>query len=159
MSDIRCEREDELMAALAEEGLNASLREHADSCPDCAEVLLVDAFFSHEAKVAQAAADPAQPGYLWRQAERLARKERVAKAMRPIALIQRAAGAAAAAMAAIGALVSWPALKGWVGGLQLSSADHLALPAAVSAPVLLLMSGTLAVALVALGLYSQWADS
>jgi hypothetical protein len=106
MSGSTCEREQELLAAVASAEVPDELRQHAAGCAECSEVLLVATFLRREAAATAQAALP-DPAYLWWRALRDRRSAAAERATRLITIVQRAALLCAALL--VVPLVRW----GW----------------------------------------------
>jgi hypothetical protein len=87
MSQIQCEKENEIREASRSGLWTPTLREHASHCAACAEVTFVAAFLLHEAEIANS--DPHLPtsGLIWWKAQLAAKNAALARATRPITLV------------------------------------------------------------------------
>lgn len=89
MNPAGCEREQDIARAVRSGLWNAELREHAAGCEACAETMAVAAFL-------QSGEDPAatvpEAGLMWWRLELRARREKRARALRPLVIAERAAG-------------------------------------------------------------------
>lgn len=106
MTSDPCGREAEILEAVAADRVPGHLREHAASCPQCSECLLVASFLRQAAS--QALAEIPQlpdPGYLWWRAGVERRAAASKRATFVITVAQRFAVIAAAVVAV--PLVGW----------------------------------------------------
>ncbi len=159
MSELLCERTDEILAAVRTESWSDALRDHAGRCPVCADALLVETLMAEEGRAALAEAEVRLPdaGPVWRRSRLADRRRDVERATLPIAVVQKISWACGAAGAAFAAWHSAPILGRWIDGLgELLRwrAPHLAAHGE---------AGLLAVAAVVLfgvlfGVYSEWAE-
>jgi hypothetical protein len=126
-----CEREREVARAVRSGLWSAELREHAAGCEACGEAMAVAAFL-------QSGEDPVVPeaGLMWWRLELRARREKHARAMRPLVVAEGVA-AALVGLSCVAGLVwlstVWPALgltAGIAGGVLAVSAGSALLLAA-----------------------------
>lgn len=155
MSASTCEREQELLAALASSEVPDELRQHAAGCAACSEVLLV-ATFLRRAGAATAPAPLPDPAYLWWRATRDRRTAAVERATRLITIVQQAAFLCAALLVVPLVRWGWPHLAHWLGALNLSALAP-ELPASAGNPLLVIaISATLLAVLALLDLRGGW---
>ncbi len=159
MSETRCERTDEVLAAARTERWSEPLRDHAERCPDCADALLVETLLGAESRMALVEAEARIPdaGAVWLRGRLAVRHRGVERATLPISIVQTIAWACGAAGAAVGAWRALPALRGWfegLGGLLEWRAPHLASHGEAG---VVAAAGVVLVA-VLFGVYSEWAE-
>lgn len=158
MSRPRCPRTAGLVAAAAFAGAacDAEAADHAASCRECADALLVASFLAGESAAALAEAAPPDPAVVLWRSRRRDREQAAARALRPIAVCERLAGTlAAAAGAALG--LSW--LGGGVGDLGAGlGLVPLAAAAGDLAGALPVIGVALLLAAAGGGVYLAWAD-
>jgi len=155
MSDSTCEHEQELLAALAAAEVPDELRQHAASCAECSEVLLVATFLRREAAATAQAALP-DPAYLWWRALRDRRSAAAERATRLITIVQRAAIFSAALLLVPLVRWGWPHIAHWLGALHLRALAP-ELPASAGNPFLVVgISATLLAVLALLDLHGAW---
>lgn len=124
-----CERETELIAALgALAPLDEDLTRHAGVCAACGQVRAV-----WEAMRGIAGADAgvehavlSAPGLIWWRAQLAARRKAVAKAERPVRVMQWAFAAAS--------VIALPVCAAWLAGSQAGGLTALAVLAFLAAP-------------------------
>lgn len=152
-----CEFEGNILQALATGDWPEELRHHADSCPACSDVLLVAGFLQAEQSQTAAASPLPDAGRAWWTAQRRLREEKVRRATRPIALVERIS-LGLAALGGIAALLwLWPELKAGWGWLQLAW-KHVLPAAAPSASQMLFLGGGLLLLVLLFGVYVVWAE-
>jgi len=95
---MNCEREPEIVRALAAGSLPAQLREHLAACPACSEAALVSDCLRQTMSEEEATVTPA--GLAWWKAQLRLRREAEERATRPLVWAE---GAAAALVLAAGA--------------------------------------------------------
>lgn len=105
MKPTGCEHESAVVRAVRSGHWSEALREHAAGCDACGEAMAVAAFL-HES----AAPAVPEPGLMWWKLELRARREKAARAMRPIVIAERAAACLMGA-ALLGGIV-------WLGSLS-----------------------------------------
>jgi len=155
MSGSTCEREQELLAAVASAEVPDELRQHAAACAECSEVLLVATFLRREAAATAQAALP-DPAYLWWRALRDRRSAAAERATRLITIVQHAAILSAALLLVPLVRWSWPHLARWLGALHLGALAP-ELPASAGNPFLVVgISAALLAALALLDLHGAW---
>jgi hypothetical protein len=150
MSRVACSRERELLDALAAGHVSEELRNHAASCGECSESLLVGSFLRRGA--AEAMSDPPplpDAGYLWWRARLDRRAAASERATRVITLVQRAALVSAGLLTVPIFRWAWPHLR---AGLDAVNPAALApsLPAEAGRPGLVIAVSLLVVASIAL---------
>lgn len=155
MSGTICGREPELLAAMAAGELPEALRQHAVSCAECAETLLVATFLRREA-AATARAPLPDPAYLWWRAGLARRSAAARRATRLITIVQQAAILSAALLVVPLVRWSWPHLAHWLGALNLRALAP-ELPASAGNPFLVIaISATLLAVIALLDLHADW---
>jgi hypothetical protein len=155
VSGSTCDREQELLAAVASAEIPDELRQHAAGCTECSEVLLVATFLRREITVAAPAPVP-DPAYLWWRATRDRRSAAAERATRLITIVQQAAILSAALLAVPLVRWSWPHLAHWIGALNLGALAP-ELPASAGNPLLVIaISATLLAVLALLDLHGEW---
>jgi hypothetical protein len=87
MSQIQCEREDEVWEACRSDLWTSALREHASYCTACAEVVIVAEFLLHEAEIAGSDAHLPTSSLIWWRAQLVAKNAALTRATRPITLV------------------------------------------------------------------------
>lgn len=158
MSRPRCPHTADLVSAVRFRGTApaapaAERAAHAASCRECADALLVASFLAGEAAAALAEAAPPDPAVVLWRARRRQREQTAARALRPIAVWERLAGAlAAAAGAAVG--------FSWLGGAGIGGPGSVPLAAAAGelASALPVIGVALLLAAAGGGVYLAWAD-
>jgi len=163
MSDLLCQRTDEVLAAARTGSWSDALRKHAARCPACGDALLVETLLAEEGRTALSEAEIRMPdaGVVWRRV-RLAerrddRRREVERATLPIAVVQRIAWACGAAGGAFAVWHSLPVLSRWFDGLGRFlewRAPHITDhgEAGLLAVAVLVLFGVL------FGVYSEWAE-
>jgi hypothetical protein len=155
VSASSCEREQELLAALASSEVPDELRQHAAGCAECSEVLLVATFLSR-ARAATAPAPLPDPAYLWWRASHDRRSAAVERATRLITIVQRAAFLCAALLVVPLVRWGWPHVAHWFGALNLGALAP-ELPASAGNPLLVIaISATLLAVLALLDVHGTW---
>jgi hypothetical protein len=113
MIPATCEFEPEVLAAALEsrwpDGVEAQLREHASSCPVCAEAALVAVAIGDDRDAIRPEITIPDSGRVWYLAQLRARREAIAAADRPITIVQTMALACATGLlgACFGATSGW----------------------------------------------------
>ncbi len=117
-----CAREAEVLEALASDAAiqnwDAGLREHAERCTICRDIVAVALPLLQEHHVAVEVAHPPSSGVVWWRAQMRARQEAARAATRPITVLQGVAAAAAVALFAVLLSATAPTLSGWLGGMS-----------------------------------------
>jgi hypothetical protein len=116
-----CAREAEALETVLGGGwpscADADLRAHVESCPVCADVVLVAVAMRDEQVLACQQAQVPSAGLVWWRAERRARQEAARAAARPMTFVQViAATCGVGALATIAGMVS-PWVRSMLGGL------------------------------------------
>jgi hypothetical protein len=129
-----CEREHEIVE-LIQSGqwppVDGELRAHADGCPLCAELSDIAARLHDDRADAFRDARVPTSGQVWWRATVRTRAEAMAKAARPITLLQGVAAACAAGICAAVITLAWPSLHPLL--VSLASPESGASPTATSA--------------------------
>ena len=119
---MNCEREIEVVNALMDgrwpDGCEPSLREHADACGLCAEVVLIAGALRAEHRAAMQEAVPPPSGAVWWRAQRRARQEALEIAARAITTMQATSVAVAAAVALTIAGFTRDTWTGWIARIS-----------------------------------------
>ncbi len=151
-----CPRTRDALARSREE-LSQDLRDHLDECEICADALAVEGFLQIANSDSPRLNQLPDPTTLWWRSRHLEQEGRIARATQPIRLLERVAFVAGAAGVAIGVTMVWPALRStaadWVTSLTAAAQSS-----AASSGSQALLFGTAILAMVAVGLYSQWAE-
>jgi hypothetical protein len=146
-----CEFEPEVLAAALQsrwpDRVDAQLREHAATCPICAETALVAGAIDQAGEESRAMAALPEAGRVWWLAQLRARREALQAAARPITLIQLIAFACATGLlgacfgACFGATSSWfqSALR-WIHAQPVTGllTEHALLAAGLAAVIVLI---------------------
>ena len=88
MSRIYCNQEEKVLEALRSGAWDPELRRHADTCAVCADLVLAAEFLQYEAAPAEAEPTLPDAGLIFWKAQLAARRAAVARATRPIALVE-----------------------------------------------------------------------
>lgn len=150
MSRTPCGREHELLDAIAAGRVSEELRNHAASCGECSESLLVGSFLRHGAAEEMSTLPPLpDAGYLWWRARLEQRAAASERATRVITLAQRAAILSAGLLTIPVVRWAWPHLR---AGFEAVNPAALApsLPAEAGRPGLVIAVSLLVVASLAL---------
>ena len=157
-----CENEAAVAKAAASGLLTEALREHANRCEVCAEVLLVSRYLQQESGAAMLEAEVDSPlpdgGRIWWKAQLAARREAVERAGKPIAIVERVSLALGAVTAAAFLLWAWPQVQGWSNLLRFAWLQSESFGLSAQPLYLLAAGGAMLVALVSLGAYAVWAE-
>ena len=157
MSATRCRYEQDVLAALRQGSWQESLRAHAVACPLCAEVAFVGGLLLDEARAAEAEAPLPDPGRIWLAARVRARRLRVSRATRPIAVAQWVAAACAVAVTAVCLTRLEPHLGRWLAAVR-PPAPGLLSGLAFFQGVLLLAASAGFVVLAGYALFTSWRE-
>jgi hypothetical protein len=118
-----CPREQEILDALAAdaavENWTADLREHAEACEICRDVVAVALPLLQEHRAVVATAQPPSSGVVWWRAQMRARHEAAAMATRPITVVQALAVVAGTVVLLAILSAAAPVFSGWLGDLSL----------------------------------------
>jgi len=159
MKDESCVHEEAVMEALRSGRWEDSVREHASACLECRDLVLVSRFMR---AVAEAAARPSPlptPESIWVKARLMQRREAAERALRPLALAERAAFGVAALTLIAGAFWLWPHVQSWLTGWGLLGPQGLSLSGPIPLPASWIFAtgvGLLMTSLV-VTLYDSWA--
>ena len=115
MSDLSCDREQEVIAALRSGALGPDVLRHSSTCSVCADVVAVTEFLQGEARLASQLPLP-DASLIWRKAQLRSRREALATAIRPIQVFTTLAYVAGA-VAALWLVVSVAGLPAWLSEL------------------------------------------
>ena len=152
-----CPRTREALARARDE-LPQTLREHLHECEICADAVAVEDFLRVASSSSPRLNQLPDPITIWWRSRHLDQEGQIARATQPIRLLERIAFVAGAAGVAVGATMVWPALRStatsWLNSLA-AGARHTA---SASSGTQVLLFGTAILAMVAVGLYSQWAE-
>ncbi len=174
MGLLHCDREQQVLEAVRSgrgpADWDEPLRAHVAACAICRDVALVSAFLLQESEWAAAEVRLPDPELVWWKAQLLARRAAAERAVLPIALTEKLAGAGAVALFLTGIVLNWSYVLDWS---HLPSALRWLtdfLPTNVSRfpdlfqdlwslqmPLLLATGGSLLL-LLALSLYAVWAE-
>ena len=114
MNTIECAREHEVVAVVLSgrwpEGSDRELREHADACPICGDVVAIAPVLRQDQRGADVQVPAA--GQVWWRAAIRARSDAARDAARPMVWLQAIAGAGAAGAALAGVSMMWPRIQG-----------------------------------------------
>ncbi len=114
MSAIECTREHEVVAAVMSgrwpEGCDIELRDHADACPVCGDVVAIAPALRHDLRYGDVQVPAA--GQVWWRAAIRARAEAARAAARPMVWLQALTGAGAVGVTLAGVSMAWPKLQG-----------------------------------------------
>jgi len=158
MSARSCPHEQEVLAALRRDSWSESLRAHVAACPVCSEVAFVGIFLLDEARGAEVEAPLPDPGRIWLEARMRSYRLKVARATRPITVVQRVAGVCAAAVAIAVAAQLEPHLGRWLAWLRPPSTG-LASGLSYLHGVLLLVASAGFLIVAGYTLFSAWRES
>jgi len=122
MSATNCPHEQEVLAAVRSDSWPRMLRAHVVSCPVCSEVAFVSGLLLNEACGAEVEAPLPDPGRIWFEARTRSYRLKVARATRPITVVQWVAGACAGAVAIAVAAQLEPHVGRWLAWLRPPSA-------------------------------------
>ncbi len=111
-----CERERDVVDALAAGVWPEELRDHLAGCASCAEAALVAQALCDAAAVPTKTPLP-DAGVIWRAAQRRQRQAEVNRAMRPIRLMVGAAAGGSLLAAVAGLAMFWPAFTAQAAGI------------------------------------------
>ncbi len=154
MKQMACQNEDRVLEALgqglAPEGFEKSLREHVADCDACKEIVALVAAFQSDNAELQAAAPVPEAGVIWWRASLAARRAAAERAMRPIAMAEKAAWAVGAAVLIALAAMAAP----WLAR-QLERPETFY---GLSLPVLFAASALICLLVAAAGIYTLWAE-
>jgi hypothetical protein len=106
-----CNREPEILDAVASGHWPDDLRDHADRCSVCADLSVVVTLLREEHREASSAARLPTAGQVWWRATMRRRAEAAAAAARPITMLQGLAGACAAGVFAALITLWWPSFE------------------------------------------------
>jgi hypothetical protein len=146
MSEVYCEKEQQIVAALYGRSTDAEILGHAHSCPVCSEVLLVAELLRESTQIAtHELRDLPDAGLIWRKAQTLAREKALARVTLPIR-IARISALVVAVLAAPWLIVESHQLWSWMADLwpgHLSSTNRLWPSELNETALLLAITGTL----------------
>jgi hypothetical protein len=149
MTENYCDKEQELVAALQGETLNAELLSHAGKCPVCLEVLLVAEFLREESVCLDREIIPPDATVIWRKAQARAREEALAKATLPIR-VARTCTYVLAILAAPWIVLEFSARPSWLPDLGLQHLTSINLSSIAPTPSwLAALTGTMLVGITA----------
>ncbi|MBI3450601.1 MAG: hypothetical protein HY049_17025 [Acidobacteria bacterium] len=116
-----CDREEAVLRASRQDRWTDELREHARGCAVCADVALAASFMNMGSA---AAADHPLPdaGLVFWKAQLRAKRDAVARATRPIAVVEQAAWACAIVVVGAAAVWAVPAFMGSMSAVAVASA-------------------------------------
>lgn len=128
-----CQREPELLAALASGELHDELRAHLESCPECNEIQQVWMYLAGLSAEQDATPLPA-PGLIWWRAQLATKRKQAEESVAAIKLANKTAAALTLALVCLAAILWGP--QSW---------EHLPVPvlgAGIALLVLLFSAGT-----------------
>ena len=115
MNAFECVREEEVVAVVLSrrwpEAAEPALRQHAESCPACRDVVAIAAALRQDAQQCADVQVPAAGQVWWRSAIR-ARADAARAAARPMVWLQAITGAGAVGVAVAGVSMMWPRIEG-----------------------------------------------
>ena len=155
MTGNSCDRVEAVLQAARSDRLGGEIGSHLSSCPLCRDALLVEGCLSALAREPQSG-PTASAGQVWWRAERRARREDLARAMRPIGVLRWISLAVGAALAIL--LAGWvsPLVASWTHELIAVGASDIELTTISTAGSLLAVLSAL-VPFLALALWWSWA--
>jgi hypothetical protein len=113
---IECTREHEVVMVVLSgrwpDGADLELREHAEGCPACRDVVAIAPALRRDQRLADVQLPAA--GQVWWRAAIRARADAARDAARPMIWLQAVAGAGAAGAALAGISMMWPRIQGMV---------------------------------------------
>ncbi|HUA15064.1 MAG TPA: hypothetical protein VMG31_07190 [Verrucomicrobiae bacterium] len=113
MKELYCHKELEMIAAAQAGVLSPELRDHADGCSVCSEVLLVGEFLQVDSTSLAHELQPVDAAVIWRRAQARAREAAIAKATSPIRIV-RTGAVAIGLIAATWAALDFPEPFHWL---------------------------------------------
>ncbi len=117
MNLLECDQEPRVLEAVRS-GRGASeweepLRVHVAACRICSDVVLVAQFLLQENECADAEAALPDAGLVWWKAQLLERRAAAERAVRPIAVTEKLAGAGIVALLLTGIILNWSRVLNW----------------------------------------------
>lgn len=158
MSGPSCERESAVLAAERTGRWSDDLERHLESCPQCADALIVERFLAGEAERARAATRLPTAHQIWWRADLRLHRELARKAQLPIRVLEKAAQLGAAAAAGVGFAWSLPHLLPWLARLTPSAASQPAISLSRSSGLWLALGTGVVLSLILVGLESLWTE-
>ncbi len=153
-----CSHLDEVLEMGDRSSISESLSDHIESCPACASARSVDQFMRRAVQDQQNLTQLPDPALIWWKGLNLAKESQVARATMPIRILERVALMVGAVGAASGLMLVWPAVRSGVVTWLSSMAAGVHTTAGASPVSQILLFGTAVLAVVAYGLFSQWAE-
>ena len=153
-----CSHLDEALERSEQDSISESLDKHLESCPTCSNARSVDQFLHFAAQDQPDLTRLPDPSMIWWKARNLAKESQIARATLPIRILERAAFVVGAVGAASGLMLIWPAVRSGTATWLSSMAAGVQTTAGASSVTQLLLFGTTILAVVAYGLFSQWAE-
>lgn len=140
MAKRDCDREPEIVAAVAAGAVGPELRSHVDACDSCRELLAVASAVVDDRATIMRSANPPGAGLVWWRMNMREKREAARAAVRTGSFIQLAliVGAIAVAIAVLGISIDVPALVGSIA----TSMRALAFPLLLLAAWLILAPAT-----------------
>lgn len=112
MKGTSCEKENLLLGALRSGAWTPEIRAHAQECPVCSDLALVDEFLQNEAGLTAPIALP-EPSLVWWKAQIAIKKRAMGRATRPVQAAQVMA-CFVSAIALIWLVIAYSAAPSWM---------------------------------------------
>ena len=153
-----CARTREALAQSRDNSVPDTLREHIENCSICTDALATDRFMQLTQKGLPQLNQLPDPTTIWWRSRLLAQEGRLKRATMPIRILEHVAFVAGAAGIATGVALVWPSLRSSAASLFSSLASGAQSAANASSASQALLFGTVILGMIALGLYTQWAE-
>jgi hypothetical protein len=157
-----CSRTPEVLARGRKSSNADSLREHLETCAICTDALAAEHFMQTAERGLPQLNQLPDPTTIWWRSRLLAQQGKVARATMPIRILEQIAFAAGATGVVTGVVLVWPSFRSsaasWMSSLVSGLASGTQSAANASSASQVLLFGTAILAMIAVGLYSQWAE-
>lgn len=153
-----CSRTPEVLAQGRKNSAPDTLREHLETCAICTDALAAEQFMQAAERGLPQLNQLPDPTTIWWRSRLLAQQGKVARATMPIRILEQIAFAAGATGVATGVVLVWPSFRSSAASWLSSLASGAQSAANASSASQVLLFGTAILAMIAVGLYSQWAE-
>lgn len=153
-----CARTREALAQSRDNSAPDILREHIETCSICTDALATERFMQMAEQGLPQLNQLPDPTTIWWRSRLLAQEGKLKRVTMPIQILERVAFVAGAAGIATGVALVWPSLRSSSASWFSSLASGAQSATNASSASQALLFGTVILGMIALGLYTQWAE-
>jgi hypothetical protein len=158
MSEKRCNLEPAVLTAERTRNWSDDLRRHLESCPDCADALMVERFLASESLEAPTDSRLPTADQVWWRADLRHRRELARRAQLPIRVLEKIAQVGGVAAAGVGLAWSAPTLLSWLGSLAPTQTTTSGVSLSMTSALFLALGTGVVLSLILVGMETLWAE-